>query len=99
MSADKAPGPNGFHMLFLPLLSALLELTESDLLDFFFSLFNGSANLDRINYVVTLIPKVNGTNLVKDFRLIGLLNCIFKIFTKVLPNRLAPPLTSLVDES
>jgi len=76
------------------------NLIESDLLDFFSSLFNGSVNLDMINYVVvTLIPKVDGANLVKDFRPISLLNCIFKIFAKVLADRLAPLCTSLVDKS
>jgi len=56
--------------------------------------------LDRINYaIVTLIPKVDIANLVKDFRPISLVNCILKIFTKVLANRLDPQQCSLVHDS
>ena len=48
-----------------------------------------SANLARISYVVVpLIAKVDDAKLVKDFRPISLLNCIFNIFTKILANML-----------
>jgi hypothetical protein len=49
----------------------------------------GRLNLDRINYaLITLIPKEPKARLLKKFRPISLLNCIFKIFDKALNNRL-----------
>ena len=88
MSADKYPGPDGFSMLFCQHFWSFLE---TNLLCFFSDLYNGSSNLDRINYaVVALIPKVEWANLVNNFRPISLLNCICKIFPKVPAKGLGP---------
>lgn len=47
-------------------------------------------NLDRLNYaMITLIPKEpEAKNLKKKIRPISLINCSFKIFAKLLNNRL-----------
>lgn len=50
----------------------------------------GELDLYRLNFVVlTRIPKEKEATSMKKFRPISLLNCIFKVFTKVLTNRLA----------
>jgi hypothetical protein len=43
-----------------------------------------------LNYgVITLIPKIVEASIIKQFRTICLLNVDFKIFTKVLANRMS----------
>jgi hypothetical protein len=49
----------------------------------------GSLNLDRLNYaMITLIPKEPDAKVLKKFRPISLINCSFKIFSKLLNNRM-----------
>jgi hypothetical protein len=49
----------------------------------------GDLNLDGINFaMITLIPKEPEAKILKKFRPISLFNCSFKIFDKLLNNRL-----------
>jgi hypothetical protein len=55
----------------------------------FKSFQEGSLDLFRQNFAtITLIPKTKNANDMKSFRLISLLNCSFKIFSRVLSTRL-----------
>jgi hypothetical protein len=55
----------------------------------FHDFFEGRSDLFRLNFVVlSLIPKVENVIEMKLFRSISLLNCRFKIFSKVLTLRL-----------
>jgi hypothetical protein len=66
------------------------EVVKDDLLAMFNEWYNDKLDLYRLNFVmITLIPKENEARYMKKFRPISLLNCSFKIFTKVLTNRLA----------
>ena len=58
----------------------------------------GRYNMSRINraYIV-LIPKVQGTKQIRDFRPISLTNSIYLIVVKVLANRLWGILASLIN--
>lgn len=57
----------------------------------------GSLNLDRLNYaVITLIPKEPEAKTLKKFRPISLISCSFKIFSKLLNNRLVKIIDRLV---
>lgn len=52
--------------------------------------YEGNLDIYRLNFaMITLIPKEIDATSIKKFRPISLLNCIFKVFTKVLTNRLA----------
>lgn len=52
-------------------------------------LHEGKLDLARLNYgVLTLIPKIKGATNIKQFRLVCLLNCIYKIITKALTLRI-----------
>jgi hypothetical protein len=51
--------------------------------------YKGELDVYRLNFaLVTLVPKVNEACNMKQFRPISLLNCSFKIFSKLLTNRL-----------
>jgi hypothetical protein len=55
----------------------------------FEDLHTGRLDLYRLNFaLVTLIPKEQDARTMNKFRTISLLNCSYKIFTKVLTNRL-----------
>jgi hypothetical protein len=60
-----------------------------DILHMFDDFFKGQLDLFRLNFaMLTLIPKVEEASEMKNFRPISLLNCSFKIFSKVLTIRL-----------
>jgi hypothetical protein len=57
-------------------------------------------DLARLNYgVITLVPKVTDANNVKQFRPIYLLNVSFKLFTKLINDRLARVAKKLISPS
>jgi hypothetical protein len=49
--------------------------------------------------MITLIPKENDARTMKKFRPISLLNCSFKIFCKVVTNRLAKIIGRLISQN
>jgi hypothetical protein len=60
----------------------------------------GNLDISRLNYgVITLIPKIKEANNVKQYRPICLLNVSFKIFTKLIMNRLTPFAGGLINPS
>lgn len=84
--AEGAPIPDGFSFLFY---QTFWEVIKHDLMNLVNSFENGDLNLDRLNYaVITLILKEQEAKTLKKFRPISLINCSFKIFAKLLNNRL-----------
>ncbi|GAU34179.1 hypothetical protein TSUD_162800 [Trifolium subterraneum] len=63
-----------------------------------FDQFHGIGSLPKclLAYFVTLIPKVNLPFELGDFRPISLLGCLYKLIAKVLTNRLANVMNSLI---
>jgi hypothetical protein len=86
MEYNKAPGPDGFPVEFY---QTFWDTIKSDLLDLFNVLHAGQLELFRLNFgEAILLPKVNQTEGIQQFRPICLLNVCFKIFTKVATIRL-----------
>jgi hypothetical protein len=57
---------------------------KGDILNMFSDFYEGRLDLFRLNFaMLTLIPKVEDATEMKLFRPISLLNCSFKIFSKV----------------
>jgi hypothetical protein len=51
---------------------------------------SGNLDLYRLNFaLITIIPKEKDARTMNKFRPISLLNCSYKIFTKVLTNRIS----------
>jgi hypothetical protein len=63
--------------------------------------FNSNAlDLRRLNYgVITLVPKVQEANMIRQYRPICLLNVDFKIFPKLLIDRITPLADKIISES
>jgi len=86
MEDNKAPGPDGFPAEFY---QHFWEAIKGDLMQMFRDLARGHLPLFSPKFdVITLIPKVQEANVIQQYRPICLLNVSFKIFTKVVTNRL-----------
>jgi hypothetical protein len=95
ITSDKAPGPNGFTGRFykscwsiikLDVMAAVSRVWDCNFRNF--GLLNSA--------LITLLPKIEGAALVKDFRPISLIHSFAKLVTKMVANRLAGHLNAMV---
>jgi hypothetical protein len=87
MKHNKAPGPDGFTAEFYQVFWSLIK---DDLMSMFKDFHTGELRLFRLNFgIITLLPKGQEAKKIQQHRLIYMLNVSFKIFTKVLANRLS----------
>ena len=92
--AEGAPGPDGISFVFY---NKFWDLVKGDLVNMFNEFFSGELDLYRLNFaMISLIPKEEGARSMKKFRPISLINCSFKIFSKVLTLRLSKVVNRLV---
>jgi hypothetical protein len=93
---NSAPGSDGIPSQFF---QEFWETIKYDLFNLFKSFHDGTLNIERLNFwTVTLIPKIPNAVDIKAFRPIYLLNVCYKIITKVLTNRLASCITSVISD-
>jgi hypothetical protein len=87
MKHNKAPGPDGFPAEFYQVFWSLIK---NDLMALFRDFHNGNLPLFNLNFgIITLLPKEQEVKKIQQYRPICMLNVSFKIFTKVLANRLS----------
>jgi hypothetical protein len=87
MEHNKAPGPNGFPVEFY---QVFWEVIKEDLMAIFIEFHEGILLLHSLNFVIiTLLPKQKEPRQIQQYIPICLLNVSFKIFTKVMTNRIA----------
>nr|GEX27232.1 putative RNA-directed DNA polymerase, eukaryota, reverse transcriptase zinc-binding domain protein [Tanacetum cinerariifolium] len=93
---EKAPGLDGFTFGFYRHFWYLIHNDVYAVVRYFFaySVIPKGCN----SSFVALIPKTPNANLVKDFRPISLIGCIYKIIAKILANRLVCVLDDIVNE-
>jgi hypothetical protein len=91
---NKSPGPYRFNFAFV---KAMWSLIKGEI-RIMFDQFHGIGTLPKsfTSYFVALIPKVNSSFELGDFRPISLLGCLYKIIAKVLTARLARVMDRLV---
>jgi hypothetical protein len=86
MKHNKAPGPDGFLAEFYQMFWSLIK---DDLMAMFRDFHTGNLPLFCLNFgKITLLPKEKEVKRIQQYRPICMLNVSFKIFTKVLANRL-----------
>jgi len=97
MPSDKAPGPDGFTGVFF---KKCWEIIKEDVTAAMNSMFMlNSQGFEQLNSAnIILLPKKADAMQVTDFRPISLIHSFAKLFTKLLANRLAPLLDSLVSK-
>ena len=96
MAPLKAPGPDGMPPLFY---QHYWKLVGKDITTSILSFLNSATLPEHLNHTfITLIPKVKNPELVSQFRPISLCNVLYKIFSKVLANRLKEILPHIITE-
>lgn len=96
LGASKAPGPDGLTGMFY---QSHWEVIKEDIyraVQNFFS--SGSLPVALNRTAITLIPKTPNPECLDQYRPISLCNYAYKIFSKVLANRLKPLLPVLISE-
>ena len=96
MAPLKAPGPDGMPPLFF---QNYWDLVKGDITTTILNYLNSGSLPSTLNHTfVTLIPKVKNPEKVTEFRPISLCNVLYKIFSKVLANRLKRILPLLISK-
>jgi hypothetical protein len=98
LPAEKAPGPDGFTGVFY---RSSWDVIKHDLPAALQCVYNLTAGpLPWLNgALLTLLPKKVASELPGDFRLISLIHSFAKLISKVLAQRLAPHIDSLVSNA
>jgi hypothetical protein len=85
--SDGTLGLDGLSFMFY---KKFWVLVKQDILELFLDQQKGELDLYKLNFsVLSIIPKEPDASNMKKFRPISLLNYIFKVFSKVVTNRLA----------
>lgn len=83
---DRAPGPDGFTGQFL---KVCWHVIKADFYKLCSDFWEGKISLQCLNSsLITLVPKKLTPERFNDFRPISLLNCLLKLLTKILAERL-----------
>ena len=96
MAPLKAPGPDGMPPIFF---QHFWPLVGDEVIATILQFLNIAMFPCHLNHTfISLIPKVKNLELVSEFRPISLCNVLYKIFSKVLSNRLKKVLPTLIME-
>ena len=96
MEPLKAPGPDGMPPLFF---QHFWGLVDADVTNLVLSWLNSSTIPHLLNQTfITLLPKIKNPESVSDCRLISLCNVLYKIFSKMLANRLKKILPCIISK-
>ena len=97
MAPLKAPGPDGMPPLFY---QHYWNLIGDDISNTVLHYLNSATLLEHLNHTfITLIPKKKNPEYASEFRPISLCNVLYKIFSKVLANRLKKILPNIITEN
>ncbi|KAK1686874.1 hypothetical protein QYE76_047722 [Lolium multiflorum] len=97
MKPDSAPGPDGLPVLFF---KKFWDILRGPILRILNDFALGRVDIARLNFgVISLIPKVQGADTIKQFRPTTLINIIFKFVAKAYATRLTPLAHRTIDRS
>lgn len=97
MKRNKAPGPDKIPIEFY---QKCWNIVKNDILQLFDDFHKSKVDISRLNYdTITLLPKIKEANKIQQYRLICLLNCIYKLITKVLTIRVEPYVEKLINRA
>jgi hypothetical protein len=95
--SEGAPRPDGLSFIFY---QTFWDIIKQDLMDMLDDFHKGKLDLYRLNFaLITIIPKEKDARTMNKFRSISLLNCSYKIFTKVLTSRISEVIDRLIESN
>lgn len=97
MEEDKAPGLDGFFIMFLKVCWDVVGKEAMTIFDSFHSNDQWCKSLSAT--FITLIPKKKGVTQVKDYQPISLLGCLYKLLAKMQVVRLKTILPTIILDS
>ncbi|CAL1356787.1 unnamed protein product [Linum trigynum] len=96
MGSKQAPGSDGFTGKFF---KAFWDIVGTSVVDAVISFFTSSRMLRSFNHTwLSLIPKVDSVETIRQLRLISLCQFVYKVITKIMAERLASLLPHIVSE-
>nr|GEY44374.1 cysteine-rich receptor-like protein kinase [Tanacetum cinerariifolium] len=95
-SSDKSPGPDGFTFAFYKEFWSTIKDDVAKFIQHFFD--SGTIPRGCNTSFITLIPKVQSPLVVSDFRPISLIGAQYKMVAKILANRLARVIDSIISQ-
>ena len=96
MAPLKAPGPDGMPPLFY---QNFWHLVKGDVIHTLLHFLKSGSLPNSLNHTfITLISKTKNPEFVSKFRPISLCNVLYKIFSKVVANRLKKVLPHIISE-
>ena len=76
------------------------DIINVDLLSLFTAFYNHELDIAKFNLAsISLLPKKDDVITVRNFRPISLINCSFKLITKLLADRISIVMDSIIDSS
>jgi hypothetical protein len=94
LNRNSAPGPDGFGALFF---QSFWDIIHSDVIKAVIQFFQSGWMLPNFNAnTMILIPKISNADVVNQFRPIAMANFKFKIISKILADRLALVMPSII---
>jgi hypothetical protein len=94
LNSNGAPGPDGFGAIFF---QTFWEIVQTDVVNAVTQFFQTGWILPNFNVnTMVLIPKIPNADVVEQFRPIAMANFKFKIISKILADRLAPIMPSII---
>ncbi|GKE04578.1 RNA-directed DNA polymerase, eukaryota, partial [Tanacetum coccineum] len=93
---NKSSGPDGFSFEFIRKFWSLIDNDVVATISEFFA--SGKFPPGCNSSFIALIPKIQGTKVVKDYRPISLIGSIYKIIAKILANRLCLVMLDLISD-
>jgi hypothetical protein len=96
LNKDSAPGPDGFGAFFF---QQYWEIVKNDVCNAVLEFFTTSWILPGFNSnIIALLPKVVNATSIDQYRPIAMANFKFKIISKIIADRLANIMPSIISE-
>ncbi|KAA3460797.1 reverse transcriptase [Gossypium australe] len=97
MGLTKAPGYDGFYVVFL---QKLRHIIGQDVAKYCLQVLNREISLNEVNFTnIILIPKVSDADMMSLFCPISLCSALYKIISKTIANRLKMVLDQCIDHA
>lgn len=94
MDGNKSPGPNGFTAHFFKVSWSVIQHDFTRAIRHFFEMNQMRREVNST--IITLLPKKDKVDRMKDFRPISCCNVVYKCITKIIANRLQTVLPTLI---